>query len=248
MGRAEPVTTHPAPRTSYDLVPELGPALGRLTALPGAPVGAPPRPRLELADLRLALVGRIFEIAAAARGAVDGDGAAEILAPERLRHEWERAATLASGRTLERIDAALAEATTRSGAPLRLLRRASPDREERALLKARLHGAGVPFVDGLGTMDVAEPGSDAWREALLASARRLESAWLGLEQRALAEEGAWVPSADRLAAWKPSPWPRRSVAAVTILFFLYTGLVLGGFLPVPPGAKGVAEWWWSNEP
>ena len=241
-------TQHPAPSTRSPLVPELGPALGRLTALPGAPVGAPPRPRLELADLRLGLVGRIFDMAAAARGALDGDGAAEILAPERLRHEWERSSTLAAGRTLERIDAALAAAAARSGVPLRLLRRASPDREERALVKARLHGAGVPFVDGLGAMDVAEPGSDAWRDALLASARRLESAWLGLEQRALAEEAAWAPSAERLAVWKPSPWPRRIVAAVIVLVFLYSGLVLGGFLPVPAAGKGIAEWWWENEP
>ena len=239
---------HPVPSTQHLLVPELGPALGRLTALPGAPVGAPPAPRMELADLRLGLVGRIFDIAAAARAAVDGDGAAEILAPERFRHEWERVATLVSARTLERIDAGLAAAAARSGAPLRLLRRASPDREERALLKARLQGAGVPFVDGLTALDVAEAGSDAWRDALLASARRLEGAWLALEQRALAEEMAWVPVAERLAAWSPSPWPRRIIAAVSILFFLYTGLVLGGFLPVPPVAKPVAEWWWSNEP
>lgn len=95
---------------------------------------------------------------------------------------------------------------------------------------------------------MAEAGSDAWREALLASARRLESAWLALEQRALAEEQAWIPSAGSLAAWHPSPWPRRLIAGVAVVFFLYTGLVLGGFLPVPPGGKAVAEWWWSNEP
>ena len=230
------------------IVPELGPSLGRLTALPGAPVGAPPAPRVELADLRLALVTRLFDLAAAARAAVDGDGAAEILAPERLRQEWERASAHGAERTIERIEAALAAAAARAGAPVRLLRRARPDREEKALLTARLHGAGVPFVDGLAALDVAEPGSDDWREALLASARRLESCWLALEQRALAEEEAWRPVALRLEAWHPSPWPRRVAAAVALVVCVYLGLVLGGYLPVPPGGERVAAWWWEREP
>ncbi len=227
------------------IVPELGPALGRLTALSGAPVGAPPAPREELADLRLVLVGRIFELAAAARGAVDGDGAAEILTPERLRHEWERAATQASTRTKERITSRLAEAARRSGLRGRQLRRLALTPGEAALLKARLHGAGVPFVDGLAALDVAEAGSEAWRTALIRSARQLESCWLALEQRGLAEERAWDTEAARLAAWRPSPWPRRAVAAALLAAFCYIGLVFGGFLPVPPGAERVAQWWWS---
>ncbi|MEO6066641.1 MAG: hypothetical protein ABJB33_01515 [Gemmatimonadota bacterium] len=238
-------TQHSAPSTQYHLVPELGPALGRLTALPGAPVGAPPAPRAELADLRLALVGRVFELAAAARGAVDGDGAAEIISPDRLRHEWERAATQAASRTVERIGSALTAAADRSGLPARQLRRMMPTPGESALLKARLHGAGVPFVDGLTALDVAEPGSQGWRAALLVSARQLESGWIALEQRALGEELAWEEEAQRLATWRPSPWPRRVIASLVVLLFAYAGLVLGGFLPVPPGAGGVAHWWWS---
>jgi hypothetical protein len=226
-------------------VPELGPALGRLTALAGAPVGAPPAPRGELADLRLALVGRIFDLAAAARGAVDGDGAAEILAPERLRHEWERAAALAAARTQERIAATLGAAARRAGLPSRLQRRLALTPEEAALLKARLQGAGVPFIDGLTALDVAEAGSDEWRAALIRSARQLESCWIALEQRGLAEERAWEEERRRVEGWRPSPWPRRVAAALLIVGFAYVGLVLGGFLPVPPGAEGVAQWWWS---
>jgi uncharacterized membrane protein YbhN (UPF0104 family) len=33
-----------------------------------------------------------------------------------------------------------------------------------------------------------------------------------------------------------------------VVVLVYAGLVLGGFLPVPPGGERVAEWWWSNEP
>ena len=239
-------TQHPAPSTQHWLVPELGPSLGRLTALPGAPVGAPPAPRPELADLRLALVGRIFELAAAARGAVDGDGAAEILAPARLRLEWERAAAQVATRTLGRIESALALAARSAALPARRVRRSAPTPAEIALIKARLHGSGVPFVDGLTALDTAEAGSDEWREALLASARRLEGSWLALEQRALGEEAAWQEEGTRLGAWRPSPWPRRILALLFIVFFVYAGLVLGGFLPVPPGAAPITQWWWSH--
>ena len=77
--------------------------------------------------------------------------------------------------------------------------------------------------------------------------RRLETAWLAMEQRAVQEEGAWGPEIARLAAWRPSPWPRRIVAGVLLVVFTYVGLVLGGYLPVPPGGEQVAEWWWAND-
>lgn len=229
------------------LVPELGPALGRLTALPGARVGAPPRPRVELADLRMALVGRIFDLAGAARNAKDAEAASAILSPDRLRHEWERAATQASGRTLERIKGGLATAAERSGLPARRLRRLGVTPEEMALITARLQGAGVPFIDSLTALDVAEEGSAEWTSALLAAARLLESCWLELEQRALAEEEAWAMENARIDAWRPSRWPRRIIAAAIVAVTLYIGLVLGGYVPVPPGAGPVAEWWWRTE-
>jgi len=117
---------------------------------------------------------------------------------------------------------------------------------EIALIKARLHGTGVPFVDGLTALDTAEAGSDEWREALLASARRLEGSWLALEQRALVEEAAWQEEGARLVAWRPSPWPRRILAIFLLVSCVYAGLVLGGFLPVPPGVAPITQWWWSH--
>jgi hypothetical protein len=179
---------------------------------------------------------------------MDGDGAAEILAPARLRLEWERAAAQVATRTLERIESALTLAAKSAALSARRVRRATPTTAEIALIKARLHGAGVPFVDGLTALDIAEAGSEEWRTALLAAARRLEGSWLALEQRALAEEGAWQEEAARLSAWRPSPWPRRIIAASLIIIFVYAGLVLGGFLPVPPGAGAITQWWWSHGP
>jgi hypothetical protein len=228
-------------------VPELGPALGRLTALPGAKVGAPPRPRVELADLRLALVGRVFELAGAARNAADPATVVAILASDRLRTEWERAAAQVATRTILRIQESLAGAARRSGLPPRRLRRLALTTEESALITARLQGAGVPFVDALTALDVAEEGTEGWTEALLASARLLESCWLDLEQRALAEEGAWGGEAARVAAWRPARWPRWLAAGVVALLCIYAGLVLGGYLPVPPGGDAITSWWWAHE-
>ena len=235
---------HPAPGAQHPLVPELGPALGRLTAIPGSLVSAPPAPRDDLADLRLALVDRLFDLASAARRAADGATAAAILAPDRLRHEWERAAGLVADRTIERIGAALTVAAQRSGFPARRLRRSLPTADETALLRARLLGAGVPFVDGLAALDVVEPGSEEWGEALIGAMRLLEGCWLALEQRGQEEVEAWSEEVLRLASWRPSPWPRRVAAAVIVILFLYVGLVLGGFLPVPAVLRPAAEWWW----
>jgi len=151
------VTTRPAtPTTQNAFVPELGPALGRLTAIPGSRVSAPPAPRDDLADLRLGFVGRLFDLGAAARRAADGEAAAAILSPERLRQEWERAAAQVADRVVGRLGTALTVAGRRSGIAARKLRRAMLSPEEGALLRARLLGAGVPFVDGLSALDVAE--------------------------------------------------------------------------------------------
>jgi hypothetical protein len=229
------------------LVPEIGPALGRLTAVPGARVGAHPAPRVELGDLRLAMVGRLFELAGKARASGDPAAAAALLAPDRLRQEWERGAGQVATRTLERIQSSLATAAERSGLPARRLRQLTVTAEESALLTARLRGAGVPYVDGLTSLDLAEDGSAEWADALLEAMRRLELCWLELEQRALAEELAWGSEGARIAGWRPSPWPRRVAAGAIVLILVYIGLVLGGFLPVPPGAERIASWWWTHE-
>lgn len=236
-----------APAARPPLVPELGPALGRLTLIPGARASTPPAPQDAFAAARLALVGRLFDLASAARSGRDAAAAATTLSPGRLRLEWERAATGVADQVLAEIGAALNAAGARSSFPARRLRRAALTAEEQALIRARLLGAGVPFADELAALDVGEAGSAEWREALLAAMRRLEVCWLALEGRAQEEVGAWRGEIDRIAAWRPSPWPRRITATLILSALLYAGLVLGGFLPVPPGAQGVAEWWWAHD-
>lgn len=229
------------------LVPELGPALGRLTLIPGARASTPPAPQDAFAAARLALVGRLFDLASAARRSTDSEAAAAVLSPGRLRLEWERAATGVADQVIAEVGAALKRAGARSGFPARRLRRAALTAEEQALIRARLLGSGVPYTDGLAALDVGEAGSDEWREALLAAMRRLEASWLTLEVRAKEEIAAWQGEVTRIADWTPSPWPRRIVAVILLLSCLYAGLVLGGFLPVPPGGRTVAAWWWAHD-
>ena len=238
----------PPAGTQPPLVPELGPALGRLTLIPGARGSTPPAPQDPFAAARLGLVGRLFDLASAARSGRDAGAAASTLSPGRLRLEWERAATSVADQVIAEIGGAIAAAGTRSGFPARRLRRAALTAEDQALIRARLLGAGVAFTDGLASLDVGEAGSGEWREALLAAMRRLEGCWLALEVRAQEEAAAWRDEAERIAAWRPSPWPRRIAAVLLFSVFLYAGLVLGGFLPVPPGGEGIATWWWAREP
>lgn len=239
--------TSPVPGTQHPLVPELGPALGRLTLIPGARGSTPPAPQDAFAAARLGLVGRLFDLASAGRSGRDAAAAAATLSPGRLRLEWERAATGVADQVIAEIGAELTAAGARSGFPVRRLRRIRLTAEEQALIRARLLGAGVSYTDGLAALDVGEAGSAEWREALLASMRRLEGCWLALEVRAQEEVGAWHGEIERIASWRPSPWPRRVIAALIFVLLVYAGLVLGGFLPVPPGAQGIAAWWWARE-
>jgi hypothetical protein len=193
------------------------------------------------------MVGRLFELAGKARESGDPAAAAALLAPDRLRQEWERGAGQVAPRTLERIQGALAASADRSGLPPRRLRRLAVSAEEAALISARLRGAGVPYIDGLTALDLAEDGTAEWSTALREVMRRLELSWLELEQRALAEEMAWGSEAALIAEWRPARWPRWVAAAIVGLICIYVGLVLGGFLPVPPGADGLASWWWTHE-
>lgn len=236
----------PRPRAPRPVVPELGPALGRLTSLPGARVAAPPPPRVELADLRLGLVDRVFALAHDARMALDADGAAELLSAGRWQPVWERAVEAAAARTAGRIEDALAEAAADAALPARRRRRLALTKEERQLLRARLDGAGVPFFDAIAHFDAASPGSAEWRDRLLAAMHRLEDAWLEVEQRGLAEEAAWGDAIARVRAWRPSPWPRRVLAVLLAAAAGYLGLVLGGFVPTPAPLAPLVTWWWSR--
>ena len=87
----------------------------------------------------------------------------------------------------------------------------------------------------------ARPG----RRRSAAAARRLESAWLALDAGARREQEHWAGEIERVRAWRRPTWPLWLITAVVVGAATYLGLVLGGYLPVPPPLEGLTAFWWA---
>src|SRR2546428_475548 len=111
----------------------------------------------------------------------------------------------------------------------------------RVLVPRRLPGPWVPLDDIRGELatrvleaSVLDKEIHAeWQEALRTAARRLEAAWLALEDVVAEEQRRWTPEIDAVAAWRPSLWPLFTVWVPLTLLLLWLGLVLGGYLAAP---------------
>jgi hypothetical protein len=244
------------PRETWE-VPELGPSLGRLGDPPPEAGAAPLDARLD--DIRLRLVTGVFELAGAGRAfaaAGDPDGAVACLSRVAWLALWEKAVTASAERVAATVNAAFETAAAESRFPRRRLRTALLTPDDTRAIAARLGGGGGPFVAALDALEQAAHGATAhrarerpagaeWRAALTAAARRLEAAWLALEQSAAAEQRRWQVDVERVRAWRLPRWPLWLLTAAVLAGATYLGLVLGGYVPVPPPLAGFAELWWS---
>lgn len=237
-------------------VPELGPSLGRLTD-PAQPTAGPLGVRLD--DIRLTLVTGVFELAGAARSfaaAGDAVGAAASLNRVAWLRLWEQAVAASADRITGTVNARLEEAAAESRYPRRRLREVALTPADTRAIAARLGGGGAPFVAALDELEQAARGISAqggreraaatWRAALGAAARRLEAAWLALEEAATSEQQRWQTDVQRVHTWRLPRWPLWLLTVVVLGTAIYLGLVLGGYLPVPPMLEGLAEFWWSR--
>ena len=241
------------------LVPELGPALGRLV---DPPLTRGDRGSLDLVldDIRLDLVTGIFELAGAARSfgaSGDRQGAIASLSRVAWLDLWERAVAAAAERLAEIVNARLAEAAVESKLPARQLEALRLKSEDVRAITSRLGSGGAGFVSALDALEQTVPGAAAagtrgrageedWQRALAAVARRLESAWLALAAGARAEQDRWKMEIDAARAWRR---PTRILWLLTVSVLAvatYLGLVLGGYLPVPAPLRPLAELWWSH--
>ena len=49
-----------------------------------------------------------------------------------------------------------------------------------------------------------------------------------------------------MRAWHRPTWRVWLATALVTAFAVYLGLVLGGFVPVPPPLQGLAAFWWAR--
>jgi hypothetical protein len=241
---------------SATLVPELGPALGRLCVR-----SANPGPRwVRLDDIRLQVATEVIELGGAARAfaaADDRPAAVSSLNRQAWLAEWERAVAEASDRIAQAVNARLEAAGREARLPARRRRELALSDTDRRAISGRLGAGGFAFLQGLEVLEQLVPAVSAggtrgdaavreWQEAVLGVARRLESAWLELESAALREEALWTPEIEQVRAWRRPTWPLWLVSAVLLAGGTWLGLVLGGYLPVPPALRGFAEAVWQR--
>jgi hypothetical protein len=238
------------------VIPELGPALGRLVvpALPGAPA-----PVVPLEDIRLKLVSQVFELAGDARRWLrEGDRALAVATIDRDAWEgcWTTAVNAVAQRIAEKANARMLAAGLESRIPARRLEALALDEEEVRSLAARLDRAGEPLRQALVALDAVATAArseratpeavDAWKDGLATTARRTEAAWIALEERALEEWRRWEVEVAGLRSWRRPLWPLVLICAAIFGSLLWAGLMIGGYVNVPGPLRPLAEWVWSR--
>jgi hypothetical protein len=247
--------TVPATRAPLD-VPELGPALGRLIV--PAPTASAPTHWIGLDDIRVTLVSQLFELAGdARRWAREGDR--ELALATLNGAAWDTAWGSAVESVAERAAAAVSDrllaAAREARLPARYARLLPLDVAEVRALAARLDQGSQPLRQSLALLDQLAPAARSeraaiaavqeWQSALAATARRLEAAWLALEEALREEWRKWDAEVEEVRAWRRPLWPLLVTGAAIFTAASYAGLVLGGYLAVPGPLTNIAERIWA---
>ena len=223
-------------------IPELGPFLGKLVIGTGRTPGG-----VRLDEIRTRLVTRVIEAAGEARrlSANEARGpAVAALGRAAWLAAWDEAVGALATMLVAKFDAQLEAEARAVRMPRRLRRRVLLDPGERKAVAARLGTSGavlIPALDAVercGTAALAATPLErdhvtAWQEALKTASRRLEAAWLALEDAVEAEASRWAQVADRIAQWRKPQWPVWVVGVLGLILATWIGLTYGGYLPAP---------------
>ena len=221
-------------------VPELAPSLGRIIV---------PRrllpPWVPLDDIREELATRVLELGAEGRTASVRRSILETTGRGAWAVAWDNAVRRAALRVADALDAEIMRAARRVRLPRRRLRRHLLNNAEKRAIVARLGTGAGAFVAALDELEAAagrvadatvldKDAYAAWQEALRTVARRLEAAWLALENEVEAEQRRWAPEIDAIAAWRPPLWPVFVVWIPLAVLLVWLGLIVGGYVAAPP--------------
>jgi len=178
--------------------PELGPSLGKVVVGTGrTPAG------LDLTPIRLGLATRMFDLAGGARRMADGGrrrAAVGAIGRQLWLEAWEEAVNSVTDLIVDRANAHIGAAADAVGMPARRRKKLFVSPRERRTLHARLGSTAAGMVKSLGDVEAwsskavigkSGDGMRAWREAIRTAARRLEAAWLALEEAVVVEGARW---------------------------------------------------------
>lgn len=222
--------------------PELGPSLGKVV------VGTGRRPAgLDLTSIRLGLATRLFDLAGEARQLAgrnrDRQAAVDAIGRQLWLEAWEEAVNSVTDLIVDRANAHIGAAADAVGMPAHRRKKLFVSPRERRTLHSRLGSTASGMVKSLGEVDACSSkavigksgdGMRAWQQAIRTAARRLEGAWLALEEAVVVEGARWDEAVHDVLAWKKSMWPVVVTGVVAVAVAVWLGLVFGGYLDSPP--------------
>ncbi len=229
-------------------IPELGPSLGKLITGTGRDVSG-----FSLETNRYRLVTKIIEMGGEARRLATNDervAALTSLGRDAWLGAWEETVGPIADGLVERLSAHLEAEAAAVRMPARLHRRMNIDEVERRAIGARLGSAGAELIPALDEIErhstalieataTERPALDAWQRAQLTAARRLEEAWMLLEDGVATELGAWKAVGDEISRWRKSLWPVYLVGTVGASVAVWAGLMWGGVINTPAWLFGL---------
>jgi hypothetical protein len=60
------------------------------------------------------------------------------------------------------------------------------------------------------------------------------------------EQERWTGEVESIRAWHRPLWPLWLITLLLLAIATYLGLILGGYVVVPPPLRSFAEFWWSR--
>lgn len=232
-------------------VPELGPYLGKVITGTGREPGG-----LPLDGIRYRLATRVIDAAGEARRLAQREerrAAVAVLGREMWLEAWEEAVKSVGNLLADRAAARIEREARVVRMPRRLRRRWLPGSDDRRALTARLGAAGAVLVRAVDAIEGAAANAvratalerarmDAWREALCSAARRLDEAWLRLEEAIVEETARWEARGRQVAIWRKPLWPVVAAGIPALALAVWLGLILGGYAAAPTWLSDLWTW------